>query len=281
MPAHTAVKHELLVRCLDAWAPAALHGHKRICYVSWAGVESAITALRVFAEFADLLERHRLTMLVPTGVLVPEGTIPAGVEVSTVAGALTAPPKNQPMFGWFDSAVDAAELAAVARASGAQLLVATAPGASRSVTATLATARVPLVCRVELVDAAGQSELLIFGTSSEKALEQFKDELWALDEYAGIRLRDPSDVDGALLDISAVAHLGPLRRTLLRQVRTSGQATLGELRAWTLHETIFRSSDATRAVHAMVSAGTVSREPLAGRLSADTVLRPAASDPNS
>ena len=62
--AHADVKHELLVRYLDAWLPAAAHGHKRVTYVdSGADGESAAAAARVFAEFPDLLARHTLTMV--------------------------------------------------------------------------------------------------------------------------------------------------------------------------------------------------------------------------
>ncbi|HEX6869796.1 MAG TPA: hypothetical protein VF163_01750, partial [Micromonosporaceae bacterium] len=62
---HAAVKHELLVRYLDAWTPAALHGHKRVTFVAGCrpSTDSALAAVRVFGEFADLLERHTLLML--------------------------------------------------------------------------------------------------------------------------------------------------------------------------------------------------------------------------
>jgi hypothetical protein len=131
----------------------------------------------------------------------------------------------------------------------------------------------PLTCRVELVAADGESEFLIFATAAEKALERFKEELWALDEYAGIQLRDPADEKGELCDISAVAHLGPLRRSLLRRLAAGDGETLGALRTWTLHDTMFRAGEATRAVQALLTAGSVSREPLGGRLSADTIIR--------
>jgi hypothetical protein len=60
--AHLAVKNELLVRYLDAWLPAALHGHKRVTYVD-SSVESAQAAARVIVEFEDLLHRHTVTMV--------------------------------------------------------------------------------------------------------------------------------------------------------------------------------------------------------------------------
>src|SRR6476659_3027072 len=94
--AHTAVKHELLVRYLDAWTPTALHGHKRVTYVDLSpAAVSAAAAYRVFVEFADLLERHTLTMLLAVPLSFGDG--PPGLVMRTFEGS--APP---PVFGWFD-----------------------------------------------------------------------------------------------------------------------------------------------------------------------------------
>jgi hypothetical protein len=262
-PAHTAVKHELLVRYLDAWTPAALHKSKKAVYVSWGAIDWAQTALRVFGEFADLLETRTITMLVPTGIAAADLPPVPGVEVSVVDGALKVPAGS--VFGWFDD-LRLADVSTVAGASGAEVLVACSPGSDVE-------PGLPLTCRVELVDMAGLAELLVFATSVEKSLERFKEELWALDEYAGIQFRDPADAEGGLSDISAVAHLGPLRRCLLRHLATAEGATVASLRAWTLHDTMFRAGDATRAVQALLAAGSVTREPTAGRLSPDTVIR--------
>jgi hypothetical protein len=262
-----AVKHELLVRYLDAWTPAALHKSKKAVYVSWGSADWAQTAMRVFGEFADLLETRTVTMLVPSGITANDLSAVPGVEVSVVDGALKVPAGS--VFGWFDD-LGLADVSTVAAARGAEVLIACSPGSGVD-------PGLPLGCRVELVDAAGQAELLIFATSAEKSLERFKEELWALDEYAGIQFRDPADTEGGLSDISAVAHLGPLRRSLLRHLATAsgaaGGATVADLRAWTLHDTMFRAGDATRAVQALLTAGSVTREPAAGRLSPDTVIR--------
>ena len=261
-PAHTAVKHELLVRYLDAWTPAALHRHKRAVYVSWADVAGAETALRVFAEFADIVEDRPVTMLVPATIRLDQLTPVPGVIVSVVDGALTVPAKGASVLGWFDGCGDSSAVSTVVAVAGAEVMVAGPP-----VDACLA-------CRVELVDASGQAELMTFATASEKSLERFKEELWALDEYAGIQFRDPADVQGELSDISAVAHLGPLRRMMLRHLTGAGNGlSVADLRTWTLHETVFRASDATRAVQALLSANTVTRDPPNGRISADTVIR--------
>jgi hypothetical protein len=251
---HRAVKRELLVRYLDAWTPAALHRNRQAVFVCWAGLDPARTALRVFAEFADLLQTRTVTMLVPSTVAVADLPPVPGVVVSVVdspqARAGTA------VFGYYDQP---------STVVGDDVLL-------------VSPSRVdipdrPLTCRVDLVAADGESEFLLFATASEKALERFKEELWALDEYAGIQLRDPADEKGELCDISAVAHLGPLRRSLLRHLAAGDGETLGALRTWTLHDTMFRAGEATRAVQALLTAGSVSREPLNGRLSADTIIR--------
>ena len=132
------------------------------------------------------------------------------------------------------------------------------------------------MARVDLVDASRSTERLVFGTSSLKALEKFKDELWALDEYAGIRYRDPGDAEGTLLDISLQPNLAPLRRALTRHLAGTGAVRVASLREFALRETIYRAADATRAVQALIGSGTIVRTPTSGRLSPDTVIRGAA-----
>ncbi|MGE5830055.1 MAG: hypothetical protein ACM30G_17095 [Micromonosporaceae bacterium] len=334
MPAsHAAVKHELLVRYLDAWTPAALHGHRRVTYVeghadAHAPAESsAVAALRVFGEFADLLDRHQLTMVLAgsdqtrltalASTLAEEFDSPLGLTVFTAAGgwASVLPALREtkaigsPIFGWFDGyGVTApppfAAVAAVAANKASEVLLALDPAVFRGLSpragdaffggtawrgqdgsysglvgcyrAALRSAGLGLAAHVELVDRDGVAELLLFATSSERALEKFKDELWALDEYAGIRYRDPLDAGQTLLDISLQPHLAPLRRSLLGQIVHTGNSTVAELRSHTVRETVYRAGDVNRAVQALVAAGSVQRQPAAGRLSPETVLRPAA-----
>jgi hypothetical protein len=71
------------------------------------------------------------------------------------------------------------------------------------------------------------------------------------------------------LDISLSPHPGPLRRELLAHLASVGESSVTDLRHFTLTETIFRASDAVRAVTALVSAGAVTRTPERGRLSGD------------
>src|SRR5947209_2684787 len=94
------VTRELLVRYLDAWAPAVLSGSKRATFAqSWAGpadVYTAEAALRVFAEFADLLRRHQLSIVLVAELtaewtgrldkLVAELRLPAQLSVHAITG---------------------------------------------------------------------------------------------------------------------------------------------------------------------------------------------------
>jgi hypothetical protein len=272
--AHASVKHELLVRCLDAWTPAALHGHKRVTYVDVSGDSaSANAALKVFCEFEDLLERHTLTMMVVSGSPhVLSAAAPPGLEIRTLRAAEELPASLRgakgPVFGWFDGAFDVSgTLEEMAAHKGSEVLAALSAAVGMP-------GNLTLTCRVDLVDEAGRAELLVFGSSSEKALEKFKDELWALDEYAGIRLREPADKEHTLLDISVQPQLGPLRRALVERILHTGASTVGELKTWAMHETMFRTADTMKALQSLVSTNAVTRTPEAGRLMTDTVITP-------
>ena len=259
--AHADVKHELLVRYLDAWLPAAAHGRKRVTYVdSGADGVSAAAAARVFAEFPDLLARHTLTMVLSC----PSVEVPPGIVLS----ALTTV-DGGPLFAFLDASAD---FVSIASRPGAELLLALPPPSAPGAIADLRAAGLPHLAWVELVDATGAAEALVFGTGSEKALETFKNDLWALDEYAGIRYRDPSDGGHTLLDISLQPNLRPLRRLLVGHLRSTGPSSLADLRTWALRETIYRAEDATRAVQALVAAHEADRTPLAGRLSPTTLI---------
>jgi hypothetical protein len=285
---HEAVKQELLVRSLDAWAPAALHGHKRVTYVH--GVSSrrsdadALAALRVFAEFADLLEHHTLTMVLwgpeaGTGAVaaqIAKVGPPAGLVV-TPLDPVRAPARpvwaGTPVFAWLDHtdddpAVDADPLTGVAAGRDSQVLLALP--AARPVPAALSS--LAFTATVDLVDGAGYAERVVFAAPSAKVLEKYKDGLWALDEYAGIRYRDPHDPDGTLLDISLRPNVGPLRRALLDRLAETGPTPVRDLRTWTVRATVYRAADALPALQALVTAGAVTREPATGRLTADTVI---------
>jgi hypothetical protein len=126
---------------------------------------------------------------------------------------------------------------------------------------------------VELIGDAGVAELLRFGTSRVRSLERFKDELWAVDEFAGIRYRDPTEPEAALLDISMEPYPGPLRRALLDRLGAGGAQTVTALREYALTRTLYRPGDVPRALSPLLARGALVREPEHGRLTGDTTVR--------
>ena len=310
------VKREVLVRHLEAWAPAALHRARRATYVhGYADADqgvSARAALAVFAEQSDLVRGRELTMLALGGAAGELGLVAppaaAGLVVHAVPGdtderlglTLKAVGASRvPLLGFLDASAAGAPpalttVAALAAGKPAEALLVLAAGALaaggdrafgggrwqgldgaalvEAYRSALGDAGFPLVAAVELVAGEGAGQLLILATTSGKSLEAFKDLLWAVDEYAGVRYRDPGDPERHLIDISLNPHPGPLRRELLRHLAQVKQATVTELRTYALTETVYRAADATRVLHALIDAGTVHREPASGRLGGDVVI---------
>jgi hypothetical protein len=289
------VTRELLVRYLDAWAPAALHGARRATFVlAWAAdadASMAEEALRVFAEFADRLRGKQLSMVVVaaepgevTGrldALQASLATPAALAVHTVAGGgpelvgaalAAAGAAGAPLLVWADGP-GLPPLPAVRAGRPGELVLLTAAGTWSGHRRTLRDAGFELTAGVELVDTSVDIDrLLCFATMSAKHLEAFKDAVWAVDEYAGVRYRDPGDPQGHLLDISLKPHPGPLRRELLTHLREAGGRTLTELRRFAMTETVYRSSDTLVAVQALLAAGVVGRDPEHGRLGGDVLI---------
>ncbi|WP_433317742.1 hypothetical protein [Micromonospora chersina] len=286
-----AVLRELLVRQLDHWLPAALHRSRRATLaLAYAGsdVAGAEAALRVVAEFADRLRGRRLTVLVladggaelPARLGAAEAALPADVAVHVVPGSPDRLPvalkaagaAGAPLFTMVDGGEpDAALLAAAASGRPAEVLLVTTPG--RSLRPALTAAGFPLATEVELVPAdGGPARLLGYATGSDRGLETVKDALWAVDEYAGVRYRDPADPAGRLLDISLDPEPGPLRRELLAELARSGPRTVTELRRFAATSTVYRAADANRALASLLAAGTVTRDPGHGRLGGDVVI---------
>ncbi|MFD2768206.1 hypothetical protein [Micromonospora eburnea] len=286
-----AVLRELLVRQLDHWLPGALHRSRRATLaLAYAGSDpaGAAAALRVVAEFADRLRGRRLTVLVlaPDGTELPtrlgavEATLPADVAVHVVPGhpdrlpvALKAAgAAGAPLLTVVDGGdPDPALLAAAASGRPAELLLVTEPG--RALRPLLTTAGFPLATEVELVPATDTpARLLGYATGSDRALEALKDALWDLDEYAGVRYRDPADPAGRPVDISLDPEPGPLRRELLAELARSGPRTVTELRRFAVTSTIYRAADANRALVTLLAAGAVTREPEHGRLGGDVMI---------
>ncbi|MFE9654899.1 hypothetical protein [Micromonospora sp. NPDC006431] len=285
------VLRELLVRQLDHWLPAALHRSRRATLAlasTGRDTGDAEEALRVVAEFADRLRGRRLTVLVLAG-----GSAELPARLGTVAAALAAdvavhvvpghPDRlpvalkaagaaGAPLLTVVDGGYpDPAVLAAAASGRPAELLVVTAPG--RPLRPALTAAGFPLVTEVELVPADGApARLLGYATGSDRSLEALKDALWAVDEYAGVRYRDPADPAGRLLDITLEPEPGPLRRELLAELTRSGPRTVTELRRFAATSTVYRAADANRALASLLASGAVTRQPEHGRLGGDVLI---------
>ncbi len=335
----SAVKRELLVRHLEAWAPAALHRARRATYAhGYADADTggaAEAALRVFAEQSDLVRGRELAMVAVgqdvtavrqrLGAVQEQAGATAGLVVHVVPGSTeerlavalkAAGAARVPLLGFLDASAAAdpparATVAALGVGKPAEVLLVlapdvlsrlAAPGADPAVgdrffgdgrwrpvadepqagrraflvdryRSALRDVGFPLTAAVELVDdPAADGELLIFATTSGKSLEGFKEALWAADEYAGVRYRDPGDPERHPIDISLNPHPGPLRRELLAHLERVGRQSVTELRTFALTETVYRAADATRVVGALLTAGSVTREPEHGRLGGDVII---------
>jgi hypothetical protein len=295
------VKRELLVRHLEAWTPAALHRARRAVYLhGYAdadGGRAVEAALRVFTEQSDLVRGRELSMVAvaddPAGpaarlaAVQREAGVATGLTVHTVQGdtaarlgvaVAAAGAARVPLLGFLDASAATeppgpGTVAALAAGRPAEALLVLAAGADADAYRTgLVGAGFPLTVAVELVAGTGDGQLLIFATGLGKSLEGFKDALWAADEYAGVRYRDPRDPERHLIDISLSPHPGPLRRELLRHLAEVGEATVTQVRTFALTETIYRAADATRVLQALLAAGAVTRRPEQGRLGGDVVV---------
>jgi hypothetical protein len=288
------VTGELLVRYLDTWVPTALHASKRATFVqAWPGdadVDAAESVLRVFAEFADRLSGRRVSLIyvAPTlrdiaarlAAVQAELRTPAALSVYPVAGpaethlsaVLTAAQAaGAPIFAYVHTSEDL-PVRAIAAGKPAELLALTEIGRHADQAASLRGAGFTLVSMVELVT-DDEAKLLIFGTTSVRSLEAFKNALWQLDEWAGVRIRDPHDSDGHLLDISLHPHPGPLRRQILGYLQAEGEHSVTEIRRFALTETVYRVDEVTSVLTALITGGAVHRNPPQGRLSGDTLIR--------
>jgi len=298
MPAvdpYRAITRELLVRYLDGCAPPLLHAARRLTYAA-AGDDPDATpaALAVFAEFPELLVRRRLQVVVAgtgpqRGAAVTAARERLGLACDLhisaeppLAALRAAGSFGAPILAYLDltaapgagPAGDLGELlSALAANPGSDVLMigsGTAPDAAR--------AGFAYSVAVELAAGGDGYRLLLFASNAERHLDAVKDALWAVDEYGGVRYRDPTDPEHTSLDISLAPQLGPLRRALLAALGTAGAAgyRVGELREYTRAHTIYRAAEAPRAIQALLHAGLVHRDPLTGRLTADTLITLAA-----
>lgn len=284
----TDVTRELLIRYLDTWAPGALSGGRRATFAlasaTPVSVPAAEAVLRVFAEFADKLRGRELTVIVAgpgadearprLTELQRELRTPASLTVHTLpevallaAGLAAARAAGAPLLCALDGPADRDTLRIIRAGRPGELLMITTQGAEG-----VRDAGFSLHAAVELVAEDGASLLLSLGTPSAKSLEAFKSELWAVDEFAGVRLRDPKDPEGRLLDITLSPDPGPLRRELLDHLDEVGACTVTELKHFTMTDTVYRPGDTVRALHGLLDSGAVRRDPEHGRLGGDVVI---------
>lgn len=258
---HGSVERDVLVRYLDAWTATVLRSQRGGTFVECG--DFAADALRVFGEFADRLEDHHLDVVI-VGRAAPAA---AGLAVRVVDG-LEDVEVAGPMLAHL-SGVASWPPSLLRGKAHEVVLTAPEPGDHRE---QLRAAGLGCAVVVDLVAEDGVTHVLVFATADHRHLTTFKNELWSVDEFAGIRYRDPRDAEGTLVDISLTPQLLPLRRALLAEVGRRGRSTVAELQRFTVLETIYRAEDTVGALTAAVTAGEVTREPEKGRLTSRTVL---------
>jgi hypothetical protein len=263
------VIRELLVRYLDLWTPTALRSaHGGTFAMLWDGpadAELAAAAVGVFGEFTDRMRAKRLTVLLIADDIGPLRGIEAAKEFDVhavpktdLAAAFKA--AGQPALVYEDTPN--------VEKRSAEMIIKTVPTDWPAQRERLDS---PLTTGVDLVNE--EIVRIAFATKSAKSLEAFKDELWAVDEFAGVKLRDPRDPDGHLMDISLQPDPAALRGELLARLKER-PATVTELKQYALTDTIYRAADATRTIQALLKAGAVTRTPPSGKLGGDVRLAP-------
>jgi hypothetical protein len=290
------VTRELLVRYLDVWTPSVLQGAKRATFALGfhetddADALTAEAALRVFAEFDDMLRRRQLTYLivgphadadlaarldavqaelgtsanlsVHVAAGAPDDLLAVAVKAGGAAGAplLVCAQTREPQT-WVQAAGRPAELLSIL-----------APGDWPRQREAIEAAGFPLTTAVEFIS-SGSPALISLATSRANNLEAFKNELWAVDEFGGVEYRDPHDPGAHPIEITLEPQAAPLRAALLARLREVGPQTVTQLRHFALTHTIYRSSDATRVMSTLLHAGTLASDAPHGRLSGDAVVR--------
>lgn len=295
------VVRELLGRQLEAWLSRAVaQGRPSVVALAYgpgallAATDSAEMVLGVLAEHAGQLRGRQLTVLVladgseelPARLGAIEATLPAEIAVHLVPGGPARLPvavkaagaTGAPLLSYLDGAGahDPGVLAASAAGRPAELLLVTeaipaAAASAGSVRAGLTGAGFPLTTQVDLVAVDGSAaRRLAFGTGHDRSLEAFKENLWAVDDDAAVRYRDPADPSGQLLDIAPDPE--SLGQELLAELARSGPRTVTELRRHALTATAYRSVDVQRALTGLLRRGAAVRDPEHGRLGGDVII---------
>lgn len=109
----------------------------------------------------------------------------------------------------------------------------------------------PHVLTFEMIDELGHSLHLFFGTTSEVAVEKFKDALWAVDGIAGQQFRDPRDPNQMSFDILE-PDFTSLARIILDRLE-DGEQSLAQLCRYALLETIFKDTHVKPVVDGLIA----------------------------
>lgn len=111
------------------------------------------------------------------------------------------------------------------------------------------------VLTFEMIDEGGHSLHQFFGTTSERAVEKFKDGLWEVDGVSGQRFRDPRDPNQLTFDILQ-PDFRPLDNQILRLLEERDRS-MAELCRYALLETIYKETHVKPRVDALVAARDV------------------------
>jgi three-Cys-motif partner protein len=127
----------------------------------------------------------------------------------------------------------------------------------------------PYVLTFEMIDEGGHSLHLFFGTTSEVAVERFKDGLWEVDGVSGQRFRDPRDPNQMSFDILH-PDFTPLEGRIL-ELLGRRVYSMEELREDALLETIYKKAHVKPVVDRLIEHRKV-RLVSTGRSYADRIV---------
>jgi three-Cys-motif partner protein len=126
------------------------------------------------------------------------------------------------------------------------------------------------VLTFEMIDEKGHSLHLFFGTTSEVAVEKFKDGLWEVDGVTGQRFRDPRDPNQMSFDILE-PDFTPLAKAIIGLL-SDGDRSMAELCRYALLETIYKHTHVKPVVDALLQDHSVEMA-RTGKSYEDRVLR--------
>ncbi len=106
------------------------------------------------------------------------------------------------------------------------------------------------VLTFEMIDEAGNSLHLFFGTTNEVAVRKFKDGLWEVDGIAGQRFRDPRDRNQLTFDILK-PDFTPLADSVL-WLLDQCERSMAELCQYALLETIYKETHVKPVVDSLL-----------------------------